>query len=109
MKNLLVLVLMYAFSMAAGAQQSHSISQITGTATTTSVKILSANGDRNELIIVNEGSTTMRVREGSSHASEGLPIPPGGNYDPDPVPIGDIYLKIQSATGTYTIYEGGKL
>lgn len=81
---------------------------VTGTATGTSTKVLNQNGLRTYLIIINNSSTvTMYVKFGSAQTgTEGVAIPPLGNYEPIKAPSNSVYIDTASSTAAYTMIEG---
>lgn len=78
------------------------------TATVTSTKIMNANSLRKYLIIVNRGtSITAVVKFGSVQSgTEGVPIPPGGSYEPTFAPGNSVYAVTGSSTTALTLIEG---
>lgn len=74
--------------------------------TTTSTQVLAENLARAYLIIQNKGSVSIIMHLVTLHASEGVEIPAGGNYEPMRVPTSAIFLKASSGTSTAAIIEG---
>lgn len=79
----------------------------TGTATSTSTKVLNTDALREYLIIQNTGSNSIAVKFGSAQtAGEGVVIAAGGNYEPFDCPTNSVYLEALSGTSTYIIQYG---
>lgn len=79
----------------------------TATVTTTSALLVAADPQRNYLIIQNNGATNVIVKFGSiQSASEGIIIPPGGNYEPFKGFRNSVFAKSASATDSVTVQEG---
>lgn len=78
------------------------------TVTTTSTQMMPANSLRAYIIIVNTGATPVVVKFGGvqSSATEGVLIPPGGNYEPLETPANSLYAVTASSTSTLEIVEG---
>lgn len=99
-----LLLLLVSFNAFAGFVVN---TQTRGSVTNTSTRVLLPLAIRNYLIIVNDGSASMSVKFRDAHTSdEGIPIPAGGNYEPDEVPVDAVYLKAATGTTTYRILEG---
>lgn len=79
----------------------------TVTVTSTSTLEFPANAKRAYLIISNTGSQPAIIKFGSVQSgSEGLIIPPSGNYEPLQAPANTLYAKTASSTTTLVIIEG---
>jgi hypothetical protein len=77
------------------------------TATTTSAQLLAANNLRTYLLIVNKGSQTVQIKFGSAQiATEGIPIPPGGSYEPIEGPSNSVWGVTASGSSAVTITQG---
>lgn len=81
--------------------------QLTGTATTVSVKVLDPNSNRKYFLFQNIGAASASVKFGSAHSgSEGVWVPSGGSYEPLDPPIDSVYIKTAVGGSAYTILEG---
>ncbi len=70
--------------------------------TNTSTSMISADDKRNYILFVNLGSATVFLKAGSTiSASEGIPVPAGGSYEPIKAFKDAVYCK--SATGTQSL------
>lgn len=80
---------------------------LTVSVTGTSTQALAQNGLRTYLLIVNTGANTIIVKFGSAQSgTEGVPIPPGGNYEPSKAPANSVFLETASSTSTASIIQG---
>lgn len=109
MKSFILFLATWLLANLAFGEQTTLGSYATGTANTTYAQVFASNLSRNDLVIVNESTSVgLRVREGSS-GTDGILVPPGGNYDPDPVPVDSIWVKTDSSTAAYLGKEGESL
>ena len=79
------------------------------TATTSSQQAIAANNLRSYIIIVNTGAQIAYVKFATaiqSPATQGIPIPPGGNYEPFIAPANPLWVSSASATTSLVIVEG---
>lgn len=111
MKKFFALILIWVFLFlpaTASANYYMFSAPVTGTATSTSTKVLNQNNLRSYLIIINNSSTvTLYVKFGSAQSgTEGVTIPPLGNYEPFKAPANSVYLDTASSTAAYTIIQG---
>lgn len=68
-----------------------------------STQLLAANGGRKCLLVVNKGSDTIYVTIATSAgATEGIPIPAGGNWEPF-IPVIDA-IHARAASGTQAVF-----
>lgn len=76
--------------------------------TTTSGQIIPSNSLRVYLIMVNTGTNTVYVKAGAvqSTATDGIPILPGGNYEPFLAPANNIYADTSTGSSTIEWQEG---
>ena len=108
MKSILI-VLLLAF-----APQSYAANNIlfgapvTVTVTNSSTQELAANPLRSYLIMVNNSATVpVYVRFGHVQSgTEGVTIPPGGNYEPFEAPSNSVFMVTASSTASVTIIQG---
>lgn len=69
--------------------------------------VVSALSNRKCLLIVNKGSATVYITFASGGgATDGVPIPAGGNWEPTVVPFNAIYARAASGTQTVLVVEG---
>ncbi len=82
--------------------------QYTATATASPSPAMAANSLRTYLIITNKGNSIAYVNFGgaASPAASGLPIPPGGNYEPYKAPAQAVYLLTTAGTTALTLIQG---
>jgi hypothetical protein len=81
--------------------------QSTITVTTTGAQVLPALNGRKYLIVINKGTDTIYFKlDSAPGAGQGVPILPGGNYEPFAVPSNAIFLKANSGTQSVEIIQG---
>jgi hypothetical protein len=101
------LFLLLALCLSAPSQADSFYAPVAVTATTTSTLAMAKNNMRGYLIIVNTGSVTVYAKFGSAHsATEGIPIPAGGSYEPIQAPVNSVYLVTASSTSAVTLLQG---
>lgn len=107
MKAILILsslsVFLFSTLTFAGATYSDGgpYTESTVTVTATAQKVINSASSRLYLLIINKGSDSVFLKAGAAPASgEGIPIPPGGNYEPKFPSTDDIYLKAASGIQT---------
>lgn len=77
------------------------------TATTSSQQLVSANMRRKYLLVQNKGSRTMYLKfELSPTGTQGIEIPPGGNYESIDMPISPAFVKTSSGSSVGFFMEG---
>lgn len=75
--------------------------------TTASTKLLDQDNMRTYLIIQNQGTANIIVKAFSAiTGTEGVIIPPGGNYEPYLAPGNAVYAKSATGTNSVTIVQG---
>lgn len=106
-KSIFALLAFFLFTKTAHAQSVVLSAPTTVTVTSTSTLEFPANAKRAYMIISNTGSQNAIIKFGSvQSASEGLIIPPTGNYEPLQAPSNKLYAKTASSTTTLVIIEG---
>ena len=109
--TLLVLALLPTQALAysgldAAAQQVGITNQSVATISSTAYSIVQVNPNRAYLLIENTGSNPLQVKFGSNFTgSEGLSVAAGVIYQPNPVPINQIWVKSSLGT-TISVIEG---
>lgn len=77
------------------------------TATTTVQQVVPANPRRKYLLIQNKGNKTIYLKfEVSPSGTQGIEIPPGGNYESIDMPISPAYVKTNSGSSSGFFMEG---
>lgn len=72
-----------------------------------SVQIVDEDQSRSCIIIVNKGSQIVYITVASGGgATEGVPIPSGGNWEPQTPFVNAVYARSASGTQTVLVVEG---
>ena len=103
MKILISLMLVFSTKVFANSQAV----PLSVVATTTSTQVLPYNNLRSYLLIQNIGSNTIVVKMNSAQTgTEGVQIPPGGNYEPYGAPVNAVYIETLTGSSAVTIVQG---
>lgn len=77
------------------------------TATTTAQQLVAANMRRKYLLVQNKGSRTIYLKfETAPTGTQGIEIPPGGNYESVDMPISPAFVKTNSGSSAVFFMEG---
>lgn len=108
MKKFFVTVLLLcSFALSAFGADSFVSQQYEMSVSTTASAISGSNLSARYLLIVNKGTDVVRVKMGSAPTgTEGIPIPVGGNWEPQAVPQETIYIKSDSGTQAVYVLRG---
>jgi hypothetical protein len=78
------------------------------TASTTPKKLCSANKDRANILVVNNGSVTVYITSGQSKtASDGIPVAASQSYNNDTT-TAELWVLTSSSTSELRIQEDGQ-
>lgn len=103
--GLIILALLFTLSCLADVISIRA--QGEATATTTPAQLVSFNQRRKYLLVQNKGSRTVYLKfEAAPSGTEGIEIPPGGNYESTDVPIGAAFIKTNAGTSAVFYLEG---
>ncbi len=108
MKKLLLILSLLIGAVSVQAQTNNYSNPIAFTATTTSTQAMAGNAARTYLIIVNTGSTNnIYVKFGAVQSGiQGIPIPPGGSYEPINPPGNSVWIETSASTSTVVLQQG---
>ncbi len=108
MKKLLLLLSLLVGAVSAQAQTNNFSAPVAFTATTVSTQAMAGNANRTYLIIVNTGSTNnIYVKFGAAQTgAQGVPIPPGGSYEPINAPGNSVWIDTAASTSTVVLQQG---
>lgn len=82
-------------------------SQGEATATTTSQQLFGVNQRRKYILVQNKGNRSVYIKfETPPTGTEGIEIPPGGNFENTDLPISPLYYKTNSGTSAIFYKEG---
>lgn len=105
--GLLVLALVIVGPMGFASQQYILTQQLFTNATGTSTQILPQDNRRSYMLIQNLGAANVIVKiKTVQSASEGVVIPPGGNWEPQVVPFDPVFIKSASGTQAIVVIAG---
>lgn len=81
-------------------------------ATTTPTLLIPANPKRNYFLFVNKGVKEVRIKPTVTQtdppigAGEGIPVPAGGNYEPNQIPLNAFYVVSDPGDSLCCFTEG---
>lgn len=103
----LFLLFLFLCSIPAFALSGGQWVQSTVSVNSTGVKAANIKIGRVYLLIVNKGSSTIYIKiDGIPSSSQGIPVPAGGNFEPQYPPYNEIWIKTSSGTQDVEVVEG---